>query len=373
MGKPRKKIKKVYSRRSRTGIDAAPTDSFFHFSAYIRTEVDKKEVALKIKSYLKDNLSPEDYTLALKAPEWHFSLAFFASAVSWREKGLELPENENWNKTLLKNTNIILAAGKKANEAKADITESVITKKPIAHIIKEKTSDFIAEVEGVIDNWMSGSLKSIEEYSLYERLRIIDAPYNLAKGVLDYYTPIMDEADELVNKKTPELVEGYSHMSVPRRKEYLKLLSGFVHDAGQYMEKKKTQRKIRKPMVRTADKQVAGVKFLKESTEFKLVSIQPGLIVGARRVYMFNVKQRMVIELVSRLPGGFEVKGTTIQGIDDEQSRQVRLRKPEEFLPSVQKKNPNAIGKDWAALSTKTAITTGRINKDTIIIRVLDR
>lgn len=369
----RKKVKKVFSRRARTGIEEAPTDSFFHFNSYIRTEVDKKEVASKIKEYLKQTLPKKDYQIAMKAPEWHFtSLAFIAAALSWKEKGFELPEAK-WEETIDRNVKNIVEAGRIKSEEKDEESSIQIVKKSPAEIIKERTSDFIGEIETIIDKWGGQGSKAISDWSLYDKLRIINAPYNMAKSIVDYYTPIMEEADELVNKKTPDLVEAYSHMPVRRRKEYLKLLSDIVGDAEQYLQKKKAQRKVRKPRVKSADKQVTQVKYLKESSEHKLVSIDPSQIVGARRVYMFNTKQRMLIELVCRLPNGFEVKGTTIQGIDEEVSRQVRLRKPEEFLPVIQKKTPIQINKEWGSLTTKSGKTTGRINKDMIIIRALDK
>ena len=53
----RAKIKKVYSRRARTGIAAAPTNNFNHFNDYLRLEVDKKELTQVIKDYIRKNVN----------------------------------------------------------------------------------------------------------------------------------------------------------------------------------------------------------------------------------------------------------------------------------------------------------------------------
>lgn len=372
----KKKIPKVYSRRLQTGIAAAPVDSYRWFNDYIRTEVDKKEISSTIKSYIKKNFSREDNAFAMKAPEWMYtSMSFLASIIAWKEKGFPLPDNGSHERVLQRNIEDIIEAGRnKVDQREEDEGKTVnLPKKSPADIVKERASDFIGEVEDVIDIWGSGVHLDIENYSPYNELQKIDAPYNLAKSVLDYYTPVRDEAHELVNKKTPDLVEAFRHMSVKKRKEYLRLLDRIVEDVEKYLLSKKALRKTRKPKVKTADKQVEKVTYLKESAEYKLVSIPPNQIIGARRVYLFNVKSRILTELVCRLPKGFEVKGTTIQGIDEDQSRQVMLRKPNEFLPIAQNKTPLQIKREWNTLTTKSNPATGRINKDTILLRVLDK
>ena len=91
------------------------------------------------------------------------------------------------------------------------------------------------------------------------------------------------------------------------------------------------------------------------------------------RVYLFNVKTRALTELVCQKSCGFEVKGTTLQGVDLETSRVTKLRKPEVFIPMVLKKTSNQINKEWSSLTTKTTIANGRINKDTIILRAMNK
>ena len=183
-----------------------------------------------------------------------------------------------------------------------------------------------------------------------------------------------EELEELVEKKTPDLVEGYSHMSKPQQKKYLKLISSIIDDANRYCASKKATRKPAKPRVKSADKQVAKLNFAPESSEFKITSINPSNIIGARRLYTFNVKYRIITEYVCERSNGFEVRGSTVYGIDAAASRAVKLRKPEESLTTFLTKTPTAINKFWSTLTTKTIDdVNGRINKDTIILRALDK
>ena len=53
VAKTLKKKIKTLPRKIKTGLAAAPTDDFRWFYDYIRMEVDKKDLALIIKSYIK--------------------------------------------------------------------------------------------------------------------------------------------------------------------------------------------------------------------------------------------------------------------------------------------------------------------------------
>lgn len=371
----RKKQPKTFSRRARTGFAAAPTDSFHNFLTYIRLEVDKKDVSARIKTFIKKTYTKEDYAMMMNAPEWAFASCYGAAAsLAWADMNLPFPDKWNPSTSVdIALTNIRDWALKRlAEKEDSDKPKTAPSRSPM-DIVRERTSEFIGEVESVLDMYNSDTYMDWENYSVYNELQKIDAAYNIAKGVADYYAPLRDEFKELVEKKTPDLVEGYSHLTVKQRKEFLSIVEAIIADAERYMASKKAVRKVRKPRVKSAEKQVEKVQYLKDSAEFKVTSISPNQIIGARRVYVFNTKQRLLTELVCRLPNGFEVSGTTIKGLDEEASRTVRLRKPLDFLPIVLGKTPNQIDKEWKQLTTKNQATNGRINKDTIILRAMDK
>jgi len=365
--------KKTFARKAKTGFSAAPTDSFRNFNDYVRVDLDKKELISKIKSYLKVELPKEDYKIAADAPDWAFvSVPLLASTIAWKESGREFPTWWNVDKVFEKHIGELLQRGKTRQADKAkEPTEGVAVRKSIQEIVQERTSDFIGEIECNIDSW--DSMIDDKSYSVYDELKKIDAPYNTAKAVFDYYTPQVEELRELIEDKTEDLVEAYSHMTVRSRKHFKKFIEQIVSDAEKFMTAKKATRKSRKPKVHTADKQVEKVQFLKDSSEFKIASINPASLIGAMRVFVFNVKYKSLTELVCEQRSGFTVKGTTLQGIDTDQSRSTKLRKAEEFLPLVLKSTPKQINKEWAKLTTKTNGANGRINKDTIILRAINK
>jgi hypothetical protein len=375
LDRKRKKPTKTFSRRASTGFEQAPMKTFLHLSEYVRTEIDRKQVVQKIKAYIRDRYKGQERTLMLSAPDWAYATATpLATSLHWIQSGNEVPENWDHDKVVrLAMDYIREQAEKKLEDGDSDHPKVKTNTRSPMEIVKDRTEDFIGEVESVLDDFHKGVHLDIENYSVYNELMKIDAAYNIAKGVHDFYKPLEDELRELVEKKTADLVEGYGHLKVARRKEYLKLVETIVADAQRYMDSKKAVRKPRRKVSKSADKQVAKVQYQKNSDEYKLTSIHPTQIVGARRVYLFNTKERFVVELVCRTREGFEVSGTTIQGIDEDLSRTVRLRKPEDFLPIVQSKSPTQINKEWNKLTTKPQKTTGRLNKYTVILKALDK
>lgn len=252
-----------------------------------------------------------------------------------------------------------------AKKDEADLPQ----KKTIAEIMKENTSKFIGEIEDVLDDYYRGVHIDIENYSVYNELKKIDAPAVTAKAIIDYYTPIRDEIDELINKKTPDLVEAYSHMKPKEKREYLKLLNAIIDDAEKYNLSKKAIRKTRAKKPKSVDQQVSKVKYLKDSAEYKLTSIDPSQIVGSDTLYMFNTKTRQLIYLTTNDAGGFKVQGTTIQNFTPETSSRRMIRKPDEFLTDFMKATKAKSYAQYSKLTTKPAEANGRINEYMILLK----
>lgn len=370
----RRKTKKVFSRRSHASYANAPTTSFEAFKDYARTEIDKKETAKIIKEYVRKNFSRKEAKVMLSAPDYHFTRPYYvASTIQWKNFGYEFPDNWNHQKLFDRYFYSIKVAGEEALAEKAEAPPTVIYTKSIQDIVKENTSEFIANVEGVLDEFYNGTWVDVENYSPFLELKKIDAPYNLAKGVYDYYTPLHEEVKELIEKKPKDLVEAYSTFSAKRLSDYKKLLDVIITDIEKYMLTKKAVRQTRVSKPKTADKQIKNLKFLPESNEYKASSLNPMKIIGAMRLYTFNTKNRVLTEFVSNAKKGFEVKGSTLQNVDMELSRETKLRKPDEFLPIIMKQSAKKIDTEWKKLTTKTNTPNSRINSSVLLLRTMDK
>jgi len=103
---------------------------------------------------------------------------------------------------------------------------------------------------------------------------------------------------------------------------------------------------------------------------FKIVSINPIQIIGCVMLYTFNTKYKVLTQYVTQAGTGFEISGSTIKNFSKEDSRSIKLRKPDEILPIIMSKSQTQINKEWDKLTTKTFKPNGRLNIETILLRV---
>lgn len=263
----------------------------------------------------------------------------------------------------------VVARGKERVKEKKDDAAGGAQTKTIADLIKEKISDKIAEVDEVLDTF--GRKEDLtKEFSLYKNLQAEDASAQMARALVTYYAPIRDEINELVTKKTKDLEEAYSWLGPRKRKEYLKFLESLVADAEAYINSKKAVRAPRIKKKQSTGQQVAKLKYMKSSNEYKVTSVDPTRIPGATVVYLFNTKYRRLAKLVTSSSSGFEVSGTTIKNVDLEASSEKTLRKPEEQLPELMKLTQAKANKFFDEIKTKGAGCNGRVNEMTLIVKV---
>lgn len=333
---------------------------------------DSKEGNRWAANWVKQNYSKEDLAAFRAAEIWRTSMTV-CSLCKMIENGAVFDEDRmTWIRQHIEET-IKAGYAKKAEVVEDDATTTIRKKTP-AEILKEKTDAFIGEIEGLIDTFDTNDWDA--DYSLFTILRKEDVAYNTAKAIVDHYTPLLEELNELIGPKKrnddmyDQLVEGYSHMTKAKQKAYQKFIQSLVDDASSYMATKKAKRKTRAPKVKSTAQQVVKLKYLKESAEYKIASIDPQSIVGASILYLFNTKTRTLTRIESSATVGLGVKGTTIINFDEDKCLKRKLRKPEDFLSSVAKTTKAKMTKEWNALTTKPATANGRVNADTIILKV---
>lgn len=154
---------------------------------------------------------------------------------------------------------------------------------------------------------------------------------------------------------------------VKERNRLIKVYKQMLKDLDEVTEIKRTKRR-KKPM--TKARQAKGFVCLAESAEFNVKSLDPKDIIGKERVFLFNEKYRTLTELVA-LAGGFSGKGMEITNVDMAKSRSTKLRKPLDMLPKVCNNALRTIHKEWSGLTTKTTEANPRLNRNTVVLRIM--
>jgi hypothetical protein len=169
--------------------------------------------------------------------------------------------------------------------------------------------------------------------------------------------------DELTNHWDKEAFA----FGVKERNRLIKLYNEMMKELNEVTEIKRTTRRKKPP---TKEKLAKGFVCLPESAEYKVKSVDPKDIIGKDRAFLFNEKYRILTELVADV-GGFSGRGMEITNVNMSKSRSTKLRNPLDILPKVCKSGVRAINKEWSGLTTKTTEANPRLNRNTVVLRVM--
>lgn len=258
------------------------------------------------------------------------------------------------------------------NHKDEDIPDSKVSPTKSDRSIRDRVFDqatqYINEIEGHVDTFIK--TKKFD-FKCYDWLVTNSIKPIYLKQIQDHYSPLLEELKIVINKKDDQLVESYSHWTKKELTGYLNFIESIINDCNNFGSNVKTVRKTRKKKVITADKKVAKVQYKKEDTEYKLVSVNPTEIIGASEIWVFNTKYKKLGQYKASDDSGFGIKGTTLLGYDENFSIQKTLRKPLEVLDEFKKAKKPELKKFMSKIKCKEAPLNGRINSDTVILKVV--
>jgi len=342
------------------------TETMRHYGYFYEKKAYQSWMLAWIKEHMPESI--EDF----KAAESWRCTSTMSSLCKMELNGCILPESSK--EFQLKHVEELLETGRVNREANIELDANdepvkAPKRKTPQELLAEKTSEFIGEIEGCVDEFTTGELDP--KWSIYNEMKRVNTAAQTARDTIKFYEPVKEEMRELIEDKTEDLIEGYSHMTTRQQKAFYKFISDIISDCEKYIISKKATRKPRTKKPTPASKQVAKVLYLKESSEYKIASVPPEQIVGAQAMYLFNTKNRVMKYLISDRRDGFTVKGSTIHGYDVEASFKKMLRKPEAMIETIGKATKSKAMKEFKALKTKESATDGRINRDTVILKIL--
>jgi len=247
----------------------------------------------------------------------------------------------------------MIAAGGKEETSEAEPDKTVVD---IQARVQAKIKQLITDCEEAVDK--------DPQLNIYEWLTGKEASIQAANVLRDYYAKCAgdhepDEFDTRVEKKN--------------RIELKKYWEDFVLLIDRYCGNKKVT-KVRKPRekkTKSAVDLIKNLKYQKDYGALKIVSVNPAEMVGSSQVWTYNTKYRKLTRYDAAGPNGIQVKGTTLVGFDIEKSSTKSVRKPEVTVPALLGAGRVALRKFLEEIKTNDTKPNGRINNDTIILRIV--
>jgi len=248
-------------------------------------------------------------------------------------------------------------------DASEEVTKPVVKVPTIQDRLNEKTSATIGELEGHYDE-----LATIKFYDFLVSQNVPQAQLGKIEQV---YAERRAELVLAQSRTDEQVTEGYRHLKAADFKARYSWIDGLLEAIEQYRGVKKATKKARVKKSPSKEKLVSKVKYCKENTELKLVSVNPVDIIGAQELWVYNAKTRKLGKYIpDQYAGTLGVKGTSIVGFDEAKSVSKTLRKPDQQLKEFMKASKVQLRKFLDSIKATETRLNGRLNEDVVLLRV---
>lgn len=234
--------------------------------------------------------------------------------------------------------------------------------------IANKASDIIGELEGEVDEFIMTGKSSFDPVKF---MRSNDIKPQIAQRIADYYRPLYAEIFDAIQGKDVQLKEAYSSWKKQKLKTYMEFVKSIIAAAESRIAIVKATRAPRKKKEKPAAVIVSKMKYQTEDATLNIKSIKPTDILGANQLWTFNTKTRMLAVYNAMGPAGLNVKNSTLTGFDEKTSIAKKLRKPQEQVATLIIAGKVTLRKYMDDVKSVAKIASGRINTDTILVRIV--
>ena len=365
-----------------TGIDAMNSDQYMrHFHSamsYYRLEFSGKDLKPAVIKWMTSvGCTKEDIAAFKKTKDGRCNVTMGAIA-SCLLRGMpalrpEFNQGRDTAAWLRKEITDVIEQGKHDidEEAKAEV-KATVPQVSIQDRVREVAGKMVEEIEDALEGFQTDpETFDPKAFKMLNLLKGKDVKAAHARVIKGFYTRDLEELLELASGNADEqLKEGYSHRSKKQIKNLLTFYQEIMSACDMLAQEAKVNRKPRKAKAVPKDKLVAKLKYMKSNEPLKLVSINPTDIIGAKELWIFNTKTRKLGRYVADEYKDLAVKGTTITGFNATASVCKTLRKPEEKLKEFKAAGKVQLRKFLDTINATDTMMNGRINEDTILLRV---
>lgn len=251
---------------------------------------------------------------------------------------------------------------------KQTVQQTPTTTVNIQDRIQEKASEIIADLEGLLDDYILSEFKTTPSpFSVMQ---------DRAKGVhvtkiSEHFKKRRTQFDDALNTTDKYVKEAYSCFGKNDLKKIIAFFDQILIDCRKITDDVKSTRKPRKRKQKTPQQIVSKLKYLKEFEELNLKSVDPAQIVGCSQLWVYNVKYKKLGCYIANDSDGLSVKGCTILNYNQDKSVQKNLRKPKDVLTQVLSSGKITLRNLLSSIKSVENKLNGRVNEETIILRII--
>jgi hypothetical protein len=385
--KPKKKT--VRAKRRGSPWELMPTKTWQGAHYFVHYEIESKDWLNVCKTYIKKKYDKKIVAAINKLPDWkvggksHYALAAYCE----QHHPHLIPDHyvgkfDKWVMGLAEEGAKVVEQKKQEEKSKKNV---------YVPSIQERIRDQAIETCDAIEEWLDGFIKDKKTFDPkgfdfakhFAKYKVTQAH---ARKIKSFYQNEYEEAQLIQKLPTPgeinrckdereadqlqQLREGYSHLTKKDAKTYLTALETLHGACSVVIDAAKANRKPRKKAAPSKEKMIAKVQYKERDDKLQIVSVNPLDLIDAQEVWVYNTKTRKLGKYMAAEHATIKVKGTTLQFYDEKTSIQKTLRKPEETLKEFKKASKVKLRKFLDEIKTTDIKLNGRLNADTVILKV---
>lgn len=344
---------------------------------HYRIDVPTKDLKLKVIKWMSENgFSKEDINIYKKSKDWRTCSTVGATAANILNGMPAVREDfnngKNSNEYLVNSVKAIISDSKNDVDSEEAPATTEKNQPSIQDRIRETSLRMTDDIEDAIEIFQNTPDSfDPKAFKVLNLLKAKEAKAAHARVIRDFYSKDLNELEEAFEGNDEQLVEGYSHLSKTQFKNIITFYKEVIDSCSMLMQESKVNRAPRAKKMQPKEKIVGKMKYLKQHEPLKLVSINPTDIIGAKELWVYNIKSRKLGRYVTDEFDELTVKGTTIVNYSESLSIQKTLRKPEEKLSEFRSAGKVQLRKFLEDINTTDTKLNGRINEDTVLLKVL--
>jgi hypothetical protein len=363
------------------GCENWPTDQFLKYFKnsmdYYRLEVSSRDLKPQVISWMEQNGYTKTQIKSFKDSKDYRCNSTMGAIAANLLRGMppvraDFNEGRNTAQWLGAEIAKVIEEGKNDYEPEEPTEEKVTA--PVVSIqdrLREAALRMTEELEDALEEFHKDhDAFNPKQFKVLNLLKGRQAKAAHARIIRDLYSPQLEEYEEAKAGKCEQLKEGYSHISKKNLQKLIDFHQEIISACNMLMQEAKVNKKPRARKSVPAEKIVAKLKYSKTHEPLKLVSINPVDILGSKELWIYNVKTRKLGKYVAAEYQELGVKGTSITGFDENNSVQKTLRKPEDQIKEFKAAGKVVLRKFLEDIKAVDIKLNGRINEDTILLKV---
>lgn len=250
------------------------------------------------------------------------------------------------------------------------VAEAVVHISPRDRLLNKVESTIGLAIDVMIDAWNGAGNSKIAEIDMRAAVKLNEIPGAGCSMIQARLNKLRKEFTDHEDKIDDQAIASYAHLSKKAVSLRIGAIDSMIAEIEKLNHSAKAARKPRIKKEKSADKQVANVKFMVSSKEYGIDSIAPIKAVGASRIVVFHTKYRDLMVYQTDKATGLTFKGSAIKDFDEAKSYSIKLRKPNDVLPKILGGNAKNLDKVIDAINMAKKKANGRFNESMIIISI---